>query len=220
MAYAPFFIKCVLITTIVCMSCQADNTVGDLFRINKVKKHSKIGSLFYLAKDYLQNANVYNTSVEFTVPLFSFTFATLENPNDYTSLMKQNLVGQAIFFVVVIVSFVLSIAFPVFINDLYPQTRTFSNPLLQDFLERLHGRPFEDGGGVCLKNAVCEAHTSSGDFGLLALPFKYFSSSLSSLNTSKWKHYEDCQLQHHCPFSILRLLRYFGHVSLRYIGLT
>ncbi|KDR12288.1 hypothetical protein L798_13805 [Zootermopsis nevadensis] len=81
----------------------------ELSHLHKWKKHSKFSSLYYLDKDYLNNANIYNTSVEFTIPLFSFTFLTVEKPNDYTTLIKQNILGHIIFFVVIIVSRIPSV---------------------------------------------------------------------------------------------------------------
>jgi hypothetical protein len=148
----------------------------ELLRIHKWKKHSKFASLYHLAKDYLNNANIYNTSVEFTVPLFSFTFPTVENPNDYTSIMKQNILGQFIFFVVIIVSFMLSIAFPVFLNEIAPKSRMFPdmqhyNNLLSD---RMNGN-IQDRLSVmqCVLRAGCEGYTNYKEYGFIALPFRY-----------------------------------------------
>jgi hypothetical protein len=145
-------------------------------RLHKWKKHSKFSSLYYLAKDYLKNANIYNTSVEFTVPLFSFTFPTVENPNDFTSLIKQNILGQIIFFVIVIVSFILSLAFPVFLNEIAPKSRMFPDPqhylsLLSDTMKRTA----QDHVSIrqCLLHAGCEGYTNYEEYGLMALPFRY-----------------------------------------------
>jgi ABC-type phosphate transport system permease subunit len=148
----------------------------ELARLHKWKKHSKFASLYYLAKDYLNNANIYNTSVEFTVPLFSFTFPTVENPNDYTSLIKQNILGQIIFFVIIIVSFMVSIAFPVFLNEIAPKSRMFPNlqhyhSLLSDTMKRTS----QDRVSIqqCLLHAGCEGYTNYEEYGLLALPFRF-----------------------------------------------
>lgn len=154
----------------------ATGSSEELSRIHKWKKHSKFASLYHLAKDYLNNASIYNTSVEFTVPLFSFTFPTVENPNDYTSIMKQNILGQFIFFVVIIVSFMLSIAFPAFLNEVAPKSRMFPemqyyhNPLS----DRMNGN-IQDRVNIkqCVLHAGCEGYTNYEEYGFIALPFQY-----------------------------------------------
>jgi hypothetical protein len=148
----------------------------ELSRTYKWKKHSKFASLYHLAKDYLNNANIYNTSVEFTVPLFSFTFPTVEDPNDYTSIMRQNILGQFIFFVVIIISFMLSIAFPVFLNEIAPKSRMF--PDMQYYQSLLSDRlnaNIQDRVNImqCVLRAGCEGYTKYEEYGFIALPFQY-----------------------------------------------
>jgi len=157
-----------------CFLATANNE--ELSRLYKWKKHSKFASLFYLAKDYLNNANIYNTSVEFTVPLFSFTFPTVENPNDYTSIMKQNILGQFIFFVVIIGSFILSIAFPAFLNEIAPKSRMFPDLLYyHSLLSDTVKRNAQDHVDIsqCLLHAGCEGYANYKEYGLRALPFQY-----------------------------------------------
>jgi hypothetical protein len=165
------------VITLVLYKCvAATGSPEEFLRLHKWKKHSKFASLYYLAKDYLNNANIYNTTVEFTVPLFSFTFPATDNPSDYTSLMKQNVLGQVIFFKVIIVTFILTIAFPVFINELAPKSRMFPNlqyyhNLLSDILAR--NDPDNVKIRQCLLHAGCEGYTNYEEYGLIALPFKY-----------------------------------------------
>jgi len=165
------------VITLVLYKCvAAAGSPEEFLRLHKWKKHSKFASLYYLAKDYLNNANIYNTTVEFTVPLYSFTFPATDNPSDYTSLMKQNVIGQVIFFKVIIVTFILTIAFPVFINELAPKSRMFPNlqyyhNLLSDILAR--NDPDHANIRQCLLHAGCEGYTNYEEYGLIALPFKY-----------------------------------------------
>lgn len=154
----------------------ATETPEEFLRLHKWKKHSKFSSLYYLAKDYLNNANIYNTTVEFTIPLFSFKFPATENPSDYTSLIKQNVLGQVIFFKVIIITFILSIAFPAFLNEIAPKSRMFPNlqyyhNLLSDMLAR--NNPDHVNIRQCLLHAGCEGYTNYEEYGLIALPFQY-----------------------------------------------
>ena len=154
----------------------ATGSSEEFLRLHKWKKHSKFSSLYYLAKDYLNNANIYNTTVEFTMPLFSFTFPAIENPSDYTSLIKQNVLGQVIYFKVIIITFILSIAFPAFLNDIAPKSRMFPNlqyyrNLLSDMLAR--NNPDHVNIRQCLLHAGCEGYTNYEEYGLIALPFQY-----------------------------------------------
>lgn len=163
-----------MVTLLLCNCFLATGNSEELSRLHKWKKHSKFASLYYLAKDYLKNANIYNTSVEFTVPLFSFTFPTTENPNDYTSLIKQNILGQFIFFVIIIISFMLSIAFPVFLNEIAPKSRTFPDPQhYHNLFSDTMTRNSQDRVQQCLLHAGCEGYTKYEEYGLIALPFQY-----------------------------------------------
>lgn len=94
-----------------------DETDADKKPRRPPKFPNKWKTLYTLMSDYLNNSKIFTTTVDFTVPLFSFKFPTEEDASDSTALVKQNIVGQFLYFVVVAISFIASILVPVLLNE-------------------------------------------------------------------------------------------------------
>ncbi|XP_046388671.1 uncharacterized protein LOC124157736 [Ischnura elegans] len=88
---------------------------------------------YWFGNGILGKAEIFNTTVCFTVPLFSFTFPSsnkeemicevrdgvescLPSQSSETELFKQNVLGQAIFFGVTAISVASSVVFPLFLK--------------------------------------------------------------------------------------------------------
>ncbi|XP_063216532.1 uncharacterized protein LOC134527618 [Bacillus rossius redtenbacheri] len=180
-------------------------------------KPAPLKMLHQSGQDYLDNASVFNTTVDFTIPLFSFSLPTKEDPNDGTAVTRQNLLGQGIFLVVVVVCFVASIALPVLINRVHEdQTLRQGDGLFRQSRTTV---------GACFQRSICESRQQADDFGLVGSLVKYFFpyrsaaddtvvGSAARLGASEVMQ---CHQLHGCPYSLLRAARFISRLVHNYI---